>query len=63
MEQTIKEVTIGRKFNLGNFESLEIRATAEISCGADVVIADLFNEASQELNAEILRVKEQMVPK
>lgn len=57
---TVKEVTIGRKFNLGNFESLEIRATAEISSGAATVTADLFAEAAKELNDEIKRIKESM---
>lgn len=60
MTATIKEITIGRKFNLGNFESLEIRATAEISSGADTVTADLFLEAANDLNEQIKRVKQQM---
>lgn len=52
----IKEITIGKKFNIGNYESLEIRATAEVEIDGysiEVNTDQMMQEACEELNHKI----------
>jgi hypothetical protein len=48
----LKEVTVGRKFNLGNYESLELRLSAEPMLGekANDVVLKLLAEINAMRN-------------
>ena len=47
----IKEITVGRKFNLGNYESLELRVTAEPD--VEELTQELLDELASKLNEQI----------
>lgn len=60
---TIKEITIGRKFNLGNYESMEIRVTAEVKHtidGVTTAVESPLNEAFAQLEVEIQKAKRRL---
>lgn len=56
----LKEITIGRKFNLGNYESMEIRATGTVHSSepSDIVTEEIFKELFDNYNKQILATKE-----
>lgn len=54
----INEITIGRKFNLGNFESLEVRVSVapDPSDEEGKVWDEAFNSISEKINAEVMKL-------